>query len=150
MESLTTIIIIALSIIVYTYVGYPIILGILVKLNRKSRIIASESDNFFPEVTVIVAAWNEEKIIQEKIDNCLALNYPAKQLKFIFVTDGSDDTTPNIISKYKQILLFHNKERKGKTSAINRVMHFVQSPYVVFTDANAMLNPEAIKNLIRH
>lgn len=141
-------------IVFYTYVGYGIVLFMLVKLKRifKSKLTfpVSLSEADLPEVTLLVAAYNEEDYIDEKIKNSLSLLYPKQKLKFLFITDGSDDNTPNIIKKYETIKLMHEPARKGKIAAVERAMPFVASEIVVFTDANTMLNPKAIYNMVRH
>jgi cellulose synthase/poly-beta-1,6-N-acetylglucosamine synthase-like glycosyltransferase len=78
------------------------------------------------------------------------LNYPAGKLKFLFVTDGSNDKTLDIISQYPEIQLLHRPERAGKIAAIHRAMEFVTTEVVVFTDANTFLNPEAITRICHH
>ena len=95
-------------------------------------------------------AYNEEAVISEKIRNSLQLDYPAGQLHFVFITDGSTDGTSKIVSQYPQIRLLHQAARGGKSAAINRAMLEVRTPMVVFTDANTLLNPQSIKKLARH
>ena len=105
---------------------------------------------FQPCVTIVVAAYNEEDIILEKIKNCLGLNYPSEKLKFVFVADGSSDNTVNIIKLYPQIELYFLPERKGKVAAINRVMNNIKTDYVIFCDANTILNDDAVKEIVKH
>ena len=142
---------ISLFIIFYTYVGYGIILFFLVKVKR----IFSKTKNinevhFTPTLTLVVAAYNEERIIQEKIQNTLSLDYPKDKFNIIFVTDGSTDETASIISKYPQIKLMHKDGRSGKIAAVHRAMSEVNTEIVVFTDANTFLNKEALLKISRH
>lgn len=141
-------------IVFYTYLGYGIVLFLLVKLKRMIKTGHSTfvplNNGDLPGVTILVAAYNEQDYIVEKIKNSIALDYPKEKLKFLFVTDGSDDTTPTLISKYTEIKLLHTPQRKGKIAAVERAMPFVETEIVVFTDANTMLNPDAIKNMVRH
>jgi len=104
----------------------------------------------WPEVTMIVAAYNEEGYIEEKIKDTLKLDYPAGKLTFFIVTDGSTDRTTDIVHQYTSVKLFHEAERKGKIHAVNRVMKFVNTPIVIFSDANTNLNSSAAKNIVRH
>jgi poly-beta-1,6-N-acetyl-D-glucosamine synthase len=143
-------------IVFYAYVGYGILLFLLIKIKR---IFGTKEEysttNELPEVTFIVAAFNEERWIEDKIKNSLALDYPKDKIRFFFVTDGSDDSTPDLIKKYPNtegyhIELFHQPERKGKIAAVERIMPFVKTPITVFTDANTDLNAEAIKNIVKH
>jgi cellulose synthase/poly-beta-1,6-N-acetylglucosamine synthase-like glycosyltransferase len=134
----------------YTYVGYGMIIYILSKLKRRRSPITIQNDSELPVVTLLVAAYNEEAYILDKIHNTLALDYPKNKLKLFFVTDGSNDRTPEIIRNFPEIEVFHASERRGKIHAVNRVMKHVSTPIVVFCDANTALNPEALKLLVRH
>lgn len=138
---------ISLSLLFYTYVGYGLALLLYNRLFPKKT---TSDEQFLPLVTLIVPAYNEEEIIQKKIENCLQLKYPAGNLKFIFITDGSTDRTAEIVRYYPTLELLHKKLRGGKSAAINRAMQVVRTPFVVFTDANSMLQPESIQQLIRH
>lgn len=132
----------------YTYVGYGIVIWILSKFKKQKSFNASEND--LPEVTLLIAAYNEEDFIRQKIENTMALDYPAGKLSLFFVTDGSSDRTPDIVARFPGIRHFHEPARKGKIHAVNRVMRFVKTPVVVFCDANTFLNRDAIKNIVRH
>jgi len=103
-----------------------------------------------PSCTLVVAAYNEENFILEKIRNTLDLNYPENKLEILFITDGSDDSTPDIIAKYSQIRLMHRPERKGKIAAVHRAVEEVETEIVIFTDANTILNKDALINIGRH
>lgn len=142
---------ILLFIVFYSYLGYGILLYIIVKIKR---LIANENKifdpNFLPDVTLFIAAYNERDYIRSKIENCLALDYPKDHLQIVFVTDGSDDGTPEIIKEYPQIKLYHQNERAGKINAVNRVMPFIKSPITIFCDANTILNKESVSKIVRH
>ncbi len=103
-----------------------------------------------PEISLVVTAYNEESIIKEKILNTLSLDYPEDKLKIIFITDGSTDSTPYIIGSYPRITLLHHSERKGKLAAMNRVIEHINTEYVIFSDANTLLNPDCIKKIVPH
>lgn len=103
-----------------------------------------------PEVTLIVPCFNEAAYIEDKIHNSLALDYPVNKLKLIFISDGSSDETHEIIKKFPSVVALHENKRSGKASAMNRAMEFVNTPIVVFCDANTILNSEAIKELVKH
>jgi len=137
--------------IIYTFLGYGIILYILIKTRRffKGKRAIPLSDNL-PSCTLIVAAYNEESYMAEKIANTLRLNYPEGKLDLIFITDGSDDKTPEIISNYPEIKLMHQPERKGKIAAVHRAVKEVTTDVIVFTDANTFLNEDALINICRH
>lgn len=143
----------SLFVVFYAFIGYGILLYLIIKIKRffKGRYaIVTPLNDLLPDCTMVVAAYNEETFIEEKIKNSLNLKYPQGKLKFVFITDGSTDTTPDIIKKYPQIHLLHQSGRAGKIAAVHRAMTFVNTEIVVFTDANTFLNPEAILNICRH
>ena len=144
---------ISVCIVYYTFMGYGMLLYLLIKIKRyfKGRpAIISPINDLLPACTLIVAAYNEALFIEEKIINTLKLKYPAGKLKLLFITDGSTDGTPEIISNYPQIKLLHQDGRAGKIAAVHRAMEYVDTETVVFTDANTFLNPEAITYICRH
>jgi cellulose synthase/poly-beta-1,6-N-acetylglucosamine synthase-like glycosyltransferase len=101
---------------------------------------------------MVISAYNEERSIKQKIENCLALNYPAEKLQFYVVSDCSDDQTDEIVREYEDrgVILVRQNERLGKTAGLNKVMTLIDSDLVVFSDANAMYDPEAVRFLVRH
>lgn len=143
----------SLLLVVYTYIGYGVLLRLLLGIKRlfsKPALPLGFDANNMPAVTILVAAYNEADCIVQKIENSLALDYPADRIQLLFVTDGSTDETPNIISRYTQIQLLHTAARSGKIAAVHRSMAYVTTPYVVFTDANTLLNPDAIQQMVCH
>lgn len=143
---------ISLFLVFYTFFGYGILLYILVKLRvmlKGKRTIPDNGGNW-PTVTLIVAAYNEQDYIIEKIKNTLELNYPKDKISFIFVTDGSSDNTPDLIATYPQIKLMHRPERSGKIAAVHRAMKEVTTEVAIFTDANTFLNKDSMLNIARH
>lgn len=141
---------ILLFLIFYTYVGYPLLMAFCnhtKRLFRKHK--PSAEDNFQPEVTLLVAAYNEIDCIPEKLKNTEAQAYPADKIKQVWVTDGSTDGTPELLSEHKDITIIHHPERLGKSAAINRAMNFVKTPVTILTDANAMLSPNAFAELVK-
>jgi len=103
----------------------------------------------WPEVTLFIAAYNESDFVHSKVKNTLSLDYPKEKLHQIWVTDGSDDDTVEKLQQYpNEVTIYHQPARQGKTGAINRGMHYVKTPFVIFSDANSMLNKQAVKNII--
>lgn len=142
---------VGLFIIFYTYLGYAIVLFVLVKILRLFRSKNTLSTFYeLPTVTLIVAAYNEAYCIEEKITNTLALKYPKNKLTIVFVTDGSTDETPAIVAKYQNIHLLHEPNRNGKIVAVHRAMQTVRSEITVFTDANTLLNDSALEKICYH
>jgi biofilm PGA synthesis N-glycosyltransferase PgaC len=142
---------ISLFITFYAFIGYGILLYILIKIKRLfvGKPVLPSADNL-PTCTLVVAAYNEELFIEEKIKNSLELRYPGGKLKLIFISDGSNDKTAEIIARYPQIIGMHSDERKGKMAAVHRAVATITTDVVVFTDANTFLNPEALVNICRH
>lgn len=134
----------------YAYIGYGILIWLMVKV--KSIFIKSKAlnDDYLPNITLLIAAYNEQDCVEDKIKNSLVLNYPKDKIKIAFVTDGSTDKTSEIIRQYADIQLFHKDGRSGKMAAINRVMPLIDSSITIFSDANAMLNSESAREIVKH
>ena len=143
---------VSIFIVFYTFFGYGILLYFLVKVRTLILGKRKLPDNagIWPTLTVIVAAYNEEDFIVEKINNSLALNYPEDKLNFIFVTDGSNDRTPELVAGFPKIKLMHQPGRSGKIAAMHRAMQEVNTEITIFTDANTLLNKDALINICRH
>ncbi len=142
----------SLFVVFYTFLGYGIVLYILVRIRRvfKGKRLAPGLDQDFPTLTLVIAAYNEESIVEEKIADTLGLSYPEGKLKLVFVTDGSSDRTPDLVARYPQIKLMHTPVRSGKILAMHRAMDEVDTEVVVFTDANTFLNKDALLLIARH
>lgn len=134
--------------ILYTYFGYPILIAILAKLKTKSGPYPESS----PFVTFIIAAYNEETCIADKLDNTLALEYPPDKLQIIVAADGSSDQTPNIVKTYSnhnhQVELSYIPVRNGKMAAISRAVSQAQGEIVIVSDANNTYDDKAIRKLV--
>ena len=143
---------VSLTVLFYSYLGYGILLWVILQTRRFIRPNKNSTliNDFEPEVSLVVAAYNEEDIIEQKIHDCLALDYPKSKLNIIFIADGSSDRTTQIISRYPQVKLMFAPERQGKVAAINRAMQHVTTPIVVFCDANTFLNKRSIGELVKH
>jgi cellulose synthase/poly-beta-1,6-N-acetylglucosamine synthase-like glycosyltransferase len=136
------------GIIFYAYFGYTLIL-LFAALFKQKKKFNPVSDNDLPKVTLLIAAYNEKDIISLKLKNSFELNYPEDKLTHLWITDGSDDGTYDLLKQRQKIVLLHQAERAGKTAALNRAMKHVKTPITVFTDANTMLHPDTIHNLVR-
>lgn len=151
------VIFIALLIIVfYSYIGYALLLQLLVFIKRRSKKNGINKE-YLPTISLIIPAYNEKECIDEKMQNTFQLNYPKEKLKIIWVTDGSDDGSAEYIQQNYvhnkhgwQISCYHQKERRGKTAAINRAMNLVDTEILVFCDANTLLNKDALVNIVQH
>jgi cellulose synthase/poly-beta-1,6-N-acetylglucosamine synthase-like glycosyltransferase len=136
-------------IVLYNYAGYALI---VIGLNRIRRRPATPTpaDDGLPSVSFIVAAYNEADCIDQKIANSLDLDYPPHKIEFMFISDGSNDATPSIIRRYDRIVALHQPERQGKSAAINRAVLSARHEILIFSDANTILNREAVRLIARH
>jgi poly-beta-1,6-N-acetyl-D-glucosamine synthase len=136
----------SIFIIAYTYVGYPVLLYLLAKI-RKNPV---EYQNSEPVVTLLIAAYNEENYIRRKLENSLALDYPAEKLQILVVADGSSDRTAEIVESFqdRHVELCYQPQRQGKLAAIDRAMAFARGDIVLFSDANNTYEPDTVKELV--
>lgn len=151
MNTLEIIFFILLSIVFYTYIGYGIILWILVRIKRifiKEKSYHTMEE--LPEVTLFITAYNEEQVVEKKMQNCRELDYPKEKFQIVWVTDGSCDTTNKKLKAYPDATVYYSAERKGKTAAMNRGIKFVTTPIVIFTDANTSINSQSIREMVRY
>lgn len=145
-------------VVFYSYFGYGVHMWILRALfpwAKKNQAPSLHSDEECPEVALLIAAWNEEDFIREKLADTKKLNYPKGKLTVYIITDGSTDATGDIAKAYDfgddiKLEVHHKDGRSGKQAAIERVLPKVTAPIVVFTDANTYLNPMSIRNIVRH
>lgn len=144
---------VCLALVLYTYLGYGVVLYVLVVLKSifkgKDLKLSLPADNRLPEVTLMICAYNEEDIVNIKMENTRQLNYPEEKLKVMWVTDGSSDGTNDRLSHYQDVTVVFKPEREGKTAALNHGIRSVKTPIVVMTDANTMLNADCIREIVR-
>ena len=137
-------------IVCYTYVGYAAILWLMVKIKEtvKGKQVWVAIDEY-PEVTLLIAAYNEKDYVSAKVKNSLELDYPKDRLKIMWITDGSDDGTFELLQQYPEVTACHLPVRAGKTAAMNRGVKLSTTPIVVFSDANTMLSKDSICRIVR-
>ena len=144
---------ICLFICVYTYVGYGVILYLLVLLKRfikgTPKQLKLPKDSELPDVAFMVCAFNEEDVVEMKMQNIYDLDYPKQKLHIIWVTDGSTDNTNERLKAYPDVEVIYSPERRGKTAALNHGISHVKSEITVMTDANTLVNREAIREIVR-
>lgn len=141
--------------VVYTYVGYGLVLYTLVKVRRVlgigQRVLPPAGQA--TQVTVVIPAYNEIDWLPAKLQNCLAQDYPAERLHFLFVVEGSTDGSAEWLEAQKETVpnlsVLSGTKRLGKIEAMNNAMQLVRTPLVIFTDANTTLNEEAVSRLVR-
>ena len=138
---------ICVLLLIYVYAGYPLLVFLLsVLLGKKQDYVP-----FTPTVTILIAAYNEEKMIEAKLENCLLLDYPREKLQILVAVDGSEDQTMEVVKSFSDlgVELSFSPKRGGKVSAINRAMALARHEIVVFSDANNLYPPDAIKELVK-
>lgn len=154
------------GILIYTYFGYPVLIWMVVHFKNwtpKKKIPGTEEipidqksgkihfrKSDWPTVNLFIPAFNEEKIIRQKIENSLELDYPADKLKIVVASDGSIDLTNDMIESYsaQEIQFFNYQTREGKTSVINKTVPELKSEIVLMSDASAILEKNAVKELV--
>jgi len=140
---------ICVGLILYTYILYPSLIVVWARLfPRRSRL----DDTNLPPVSMVIAAYNEEGVIEQKLKNCLRIDYPVDRIEFVFGSDGSSDCTNEILSGYKHVCVrsFLYREREGKLNVINKIVPESNGDILVFSDANTMYQPDAVRKLARH
>jgi len=169
MENMLKIILfMSLFLIVYNHILYPLLVVLLAKIldDRQASIIDDPTASYeththmedaiklmtYPKVSFIIAAYNEEKVIKDKLDNTLALNYPDNDFEIIVVSDGSDDKTVDIVKSFSDsgVISLHEDARSGKTSALNRAVLNASGDILVFSDANNDFSSNAVVKLVKH
>ena len=142
-----------LAIVFYTYIGYGLLLYILVRLKRLLGLSRPEpvlpDDDQLPDVTLMICAYNEEDIVHEKMANIRQLDYPKEKFCVMWVTDGSSDGSNDLLRQYPEVTLVYSPERRGKAAAMQHGLKENKAGIVVFTDANTMLNANAIREIVR-
>lgn len=136
------------SLIGYTYIGYPLVVLLLsLLIDNRVRKRAIE-----PVVTFLITAYNEERDIAEKLENTLALDYPAEKLEVIVASDGSDDRTDEIVAAYHRrgVQLIRSDGRRGKTAMQNRAVDASRGDVIVFSDATTRYDRLAVRKLVQN
>lgn len=143
-----------LALVIYTYVGYGAVLFTILKIKnlffrREASPILPLDQQLLPEVTLMICAYNEAEVVEEKMKNIRALNYPKEKLCVMWVTDGSTDESNQMLRAYPEVHLVYSPERNGKAAAMQHGLRENKAEYVIFTDANTMLNADAIREIVR-
>ncbi len=139
-----------LLILFYTFVGYALVLFVVLKI--KTTVFPKQKLNFDssyePDVCLFVTAFNEKDYVKQKVENSFSLDYPKEKIQYLWVTDGSDDGTPDLLKKYNQLEVHHLPERRGKMHAMNRGVKFVKAPIIIFSDTNTILGKQSILEIV--
>jgi poly-beta-1,6-N-acetyl-D-glucosamine synthase len=132
--------------IIYSYAGYPALLALFTRLKSKPAPYPPHE----PTVTLLIAAYNEESSIAEKLENSFLLDYPREKLQILVTADGSNDKTAEIVAGVanRGVELSYHPERRGKMAAINRALEMVRGEIIVFSDANNMYDAGTLRALV--
>lgn len=131
--------------VIYAYFGYPFILFVLSYYRNHT---VERDSRYRPKVSFIVTVYNEEKRIEDKITNTMALDYPADKLEIIIASDASTDATDEIVSSRKELKLVRSPERKGKEYAQKCAIDESTGEILVFSDVATILQKESIRNIV--
>jgi len=135
----------AVGLIAYTFAGYPAIMALLARLRPRP---ARADPALEPSVSLVVVAYNEADVIDRRLDNCRALDYPQERLELIVAADGSDDGTAEIAARRDGVRVLHRPERRGKLAAMNRAAQAARGDVLVFSDANNVYERGALRALV--
>lgn len=141
---------ILLFVLFYTYVGYALVLFVLLKLKKilLPKNVRKYDTTYEPEVCLFVTAFNEKNYVHQKVENSFSLDYPKEKIQYLWITDGSDDGTLELLKKYPNLEVSHLPERSGKMHAMNRGMKLVKAPIVIFSDTNTILGKYSIREIV--
>ena len=132
----------------YTYVFYPVLLVVLSKIFKQKEF---DPEQIVPNISIIIAAYNEEKVIESRIENCLRLDYPKEKLEIIIASDGSNDGTCEIVRKYADqgVALYEYKERRGKVNVLNDTVPKAKNEIIVLSDATTVFKANSVMELVQ-
>jgi cellulose synthase/poly-beta-1,6-N-acetylglucosamine synthase-like glycosyltransferase len=136
----------ALSLLAYTFLGYPLLLWVLSCFRRRTH----RREAFWPSVSLIIAAHNESKRIGSKLNNCLELKYPEGELEILVASDGSNDGTADIVRSYtsRGIKLIEIPERRGKHHAQMKARDASQGQILIFSDVSVHLDSDVLQKMV--
>lgn len=142
------VLILALLLLLYTYLGYPFLIIQLAKILGKEKEVSQD----LPSVTLIIAAHNEQDCLGKKIENSLEIDYPEDRFQIIVASDCSSDGTNKIVSDYQKngVQLFEQKEHLGKTAAQIGAVNIAIGEILVFSDASTIYQKDSIRKLVRN
>ncbi len=139
------------GLVAYTYILYPALIWLASRLLGRETSPPETTSGELPAVSLLIAAYNEENVLEERLQNALALDYPRDRLEIVVGSDGSDDGTNAIVRRYASqgVVLFDYAERRGKSAVLNSSVPRLTGDIVVFSDANTMYDAQAIRRLVR-
>lgn len=135
----------------YTYIGYPILVWVLARWFGRRTGPPGSADESLPAVSLLIAAYNEEEVIEKRLQSALAMDYPRDKLEIAVASDGSSDQTADLVRRYQDrgVRLFQYQQRRGKASVLNASVPKLKGDIVLLSDANTQIDPDALKKMVR-
>jgi cellulose synthase/poly-beta-1,6-N-acetylglucosamine synthase-like glycosyltransferase len=142
---------VCLGLVFYTYFGYLLLVSILSRMFSRQAAPQAVAERDLPAVSLLIAAYNEETVIEERIRNALATDYPPEKLEIVIGLDGCTDQTAAIARRFgaRGVRVLDYPERRGKATVLNAAMEEVKNPLVLLSDANTEIEPDALRRLVR-
>jgi cellulose synthase/poly-beta-1,6-N-acetylglucosamine synthase-like glycosyltransferase len=142
---------VCLALVFYTYIGYLLLVWFLARVFSRQAAPEAVSDQDLPAVSLVIAAYNEETVIEERARNALATDYPVDKLEIVFGLDGCTDHTAAILRRFQDrgIRLLDYPQRRGKATVLNETIAEAAHPIVLLSDANTEIDPRAVRKLVR-
>jgi len=143
----------SIFLLLYSYILYPALLRVFSCRKQSNRIIYSENGDL-PDISIIMSVYNEEKVLENKINSIYNTSFPIGKMEVLIGSDGSNDRTEEILSnmkkKFTNFSFYHSNTRKGKPNVLNDLVSKAKGDILILTDANVLLNESTITGLVRH
>jgi cellulose synthase/poly-beta-1,6-N-acetylglucosamine synthase-like glycosyltransferase len=142
---------VCLGLVFYTYAGYPVLASLLARCFGRGNKPLEDDPDYLPTISLLIAAYNEESVLETRLLNALATDYPADKREIVVASDGSTDGTADIVRKYADqgVRLIDYKCRRGKASVLNAAFGELNGEIIVLSDANTYTEPKAYRKLVR-
>ena len=139
------------GLVCYAYAGYPVLAWILARVFGRRRWPPEISEDDLPLVSLLIAAYNEEAVIEDRVRNALAMDYPPEKLEIVIASDGSSDATPGIVRRYahRGVRLLDYAHRQGKAGVLNASFPELKGEIALLSDANVRFEPDAVRKIVR-
>src|SRR5262249_52436853 len=130
---------------------YPLLVWALSRVFNRQSVLPAGDDDDLPAVSLLIAAYNEEAVIEDRLRNALAMDYPPEKLEIVVSSDGSTDRTTEIVRRYAdgRVRLLDYTHRRGKAAVLNASVPELKGEIILFSDANTQIDAEAARMLVR-
>ena len=148
--ALTLVFWLSLVLLLHTYLFYPLLMRLFSTLKGKAAHTKDPAPAALPHLSILMAAYNEEKVIREKLESIFSSDYPAEKIEVIVGSDASTDQTNTIVRSFSKVRLVEFRERSGKVKIINQLVSMSRHDLLILTDANVLFDRNTLKHLARH